>query len=125
MAPLTAPPTAPVAAPIIRERPAAVPSEDVFLLPAAGFFADPVTGAGHVHLPDEFFALEADCQLAILAGWRRGVDDSWLRALVIMFRRRYDDHARPLPERLEQFRRDFTRRGVEIPLDFALALQRY
>lgn len=110
--------------PTTQERPAA-PADETFLLPAAGFFADRVTGAGHVQLPDDFFRLDSDTQLAILTGWRRGVEESWRRSLVEMFRRQCTDHTKPLPERLEQFRHDFARRGIELPADFALALQRY
>lgn len=113
--------------PEITAGPAAAPeaADEVFLLPSAGFFADPVTGAGHVQLPDDFFKLESDTQFAILSGWRRGIEESWRRSLVQLFRREYNDHQRPLPERLEQFKQDFAKRGVEIPGDFTVALQRY
>lgn len=103
-----------------------VSEDEVFLLPASGFYSDHATGAAHVALPDDFYALDPERQLAILAGWRRGVDESWMRSLVGSFRRLYgDDETLPLPERLETFRRDFAERGIEIPADFALALQRY
>lgn len=99
--------------------------DDAFLVPAGGFFCDQITGAGHVHLPDDFYALDSARQLAILAGWRKGIDDSWRRALVQTFRREYGDETCALPERLERFRGDLAARGVEMPADFALALQRY
>jgi len=107
------------------ERPATPSEDEVFLLPASGFFSDPVVGAGHVHLSDDFYALAPEKQLAILAGWRRGVEESYARSMVQIFRGRYGDDPRPLPERLEAFRRDCVARGVEVPADFALALQRY
>jgi hypothetical protein len=79
-------------------------SEGPFLLPSSGFFADESLGAGHVHLPDDFFGLERDRQLGILAGWRSGVDQLWRRSLVEAFREGVGsgDPDLPLPARIER-----------------------
>ena len=101
-------------------------SDPPFLLPSAGFFADESLGAGHVHLPDDFFELERQRQLGILAGWRNGVDQLWRRSLVETFREGFGSNAEaPLPERIENFRRYCAQQKIELPADFALALQQY
>ena len=101
-------------------------SEDPFLLPSSGFFADESLGAGHVQLPDDFFGLERNRQLGILADWRSGVDQLWRRSLVEAFREGVgSDVSVPLPERIERFRRFCALQRIELPADFALTLQQY
>jgi hypothetical protein len=102
------------------------PLEAPLLLPSSGFYADESLGTGHVQLADDFFALDPACQLGILAGWRGGVERMWRRSLVESFRDGVGgDPGRPLPERIEQFRRWCAVQGIELPCDFALALQQF
>ena len=103
------------------------PSDGPFLLPSSGFFADEALGAGHVQLPDDFFELERERQLGILAGWRSGVDHLWRRSLVEAFREGVGcgDPDLPLPARIECFRRFCALQRIELPSDFALALQQF
>jgi hypothetical protein len=105
--------------------PPAADSDEALLLPASGFFADASVGVGHVHLPDDFQAIDLPQQLSILSGWRKGVDEAWRQSLVHAFRQRFGQDTRPLPERLEAFRREAAVDGIELPADFPLALQRY
>lgn len=101
-------------------------SDEPLMLPSAGLFTDESLGLGHVHLPDDFHALEPELRLGILSGWRKGMEAAWRQSLVALFRARPDDSAtRGLPERIEAFRDHCRKHNIEVPTDFGVALQQY
>jgi hypothetical protein len=101
-------------------------SDESFVLPSAGLFADESLGLGHVQLPDHFHKLDPEVRLRILVGWRKGMDAGWRQALVALFRTWPDEsNERGLPERIEAFRRDCKEHNIDVPSDFGIALQQY
>lgn len=99
--------------------------DDAFVQPANGFFADEVVGRGHVQLPDHFQAIDIELQLRILRDWRCGIDAQLLGSLVACFRRLFPEGEGALPDRLTRFRKYCESRGIDLPSDFALALQQH
>lgn len=100
-------------------------SDAAFVVPAAGFFVDFEVGRGHVHLPDDFAALDTRLQLSILAGWKSGIEKELTRTLVRSFRAMFPDESVALPERLCQFRAHCEKVGAQWPGEFVLALQQH
>lgn len=94
-----------------------------FHLPVFGLYADVETGQGSVSLPDDFLALEASVQAAILQDWQRALEAARRRALMKMFA---DISAtmpgQPLPARWLRLREECSRLGVDCPAELPVPM---
>jgi hypothetical protein len=100
-------------------------ADEPFVLPMPGLFADATVGCGHFQLPDDFRSIEPKLQLAILAGWLKGIEQEKTRSLVQCFQTRFPGASETLPERLREFEAYCRSQAIEVPPDFVIALQQH
>jgi hypothetical protein len=94
-----------------------------FHLPVLGLYADLELAQGSVSLPDEFLALDAATQAAILQDWQRALEAVRRRALMKMFA---DLSARmpgqTLSARWRKLQEECARVGVDCPAELLVPM---
>ena len=104
--------------------PGAVLDQEAFSLPQSGLFADLDAGVGSVGLNDEFRSLPGATKLAILDGWRRGLENERRLAIAGLFQEVTNSLGSvALPRKIVHFRQVCARIGIECPPDMAILLQ--